>query len=119
MNTPLLPISRCVLILNQQRDALAAADAQRRHAHPAALALQRAQQVQHQARAAGAHGVTQRDGAAVGIETRGVDTTRRAIELELGARVVGAVPRRLAGTGAGTAAQGSGTGRDLPAGAAA
>ena len=71
----------------------AAADAKRRDGAPAAGALEHLERVQHDARAGGADGVADGDGAAVDVELAAVEPPEGAVEPEMRLAVVVALPR--------------------------
>src|SRR6266852_931296 len=87
---------RCTCIsaaLDQHRATLAAADAERGDAAAPAGALEHLQYVQHEARARGADRVTHRDRAAVDVELAAVELAEGAVEPEVRAAIVLALPR--------------------------
>ena len=73
---------------DRQRDAVAAAEAERRDAAARAIRCHRVEQRRQHARTAGADGVAERDGAAVHVHARGIDA-------QLAATRPPPAPRRL------------------------
>src|SRR5438132_5410926 len=88
----------CISVaLDQHGAALPSADAERRDAAAPAGALEDLQHVQHEARARGADGMADRDRAAVDVELAAVELAERAVEPEVRAAIVLALPRRETG----------------------
>src|SRR6185437_3542482 len=79
--------------LDQHRAALPAADAERRHAAPAAGALEHLEHVEQHARAGCADRVPQRDRSAVHVELRAIEAAEGMVEAEMLAAVLVALPR--------------------------
>src|SRR5260221_14563416 len=77
---------------DEHRAAQPAADADARHAFFLAGALQRLQEMQHDARARGTHRMAERDRAAVDVELLFIQRAHRAVETELLAAVFVVLP---------------------------
>src|SRR5438552_16928590 len=82
--------------LHQHRAALSTADAEGCDAAAPAGSLEHLQHVQHEARARGADGVADRDRAAVDVELAAVELAESAVEPEVRAAIILALPRREA-----------------------